>query len=378
MKYVLQLFTGSFSERERNAGADEIIARLGEIFSLIPVEHVLFGWHTGFSSNKSVVDYIHANGKKAWLWAPVFSETPESVDSDRQVGYLGTGTASGEKASGLDFNFACPSSEKNRSITFDLFIKHFAGVGFDGVFLDKIRQGGFADGLERALGCFCPRCKARYSDAGVDTDRLISKVVENPGILLPSAYADCRYGFEDSDVDGYYRAKAACISEGIIGITDRFKGIGVEVGLDTFAPLAAWFVGQDIPALGKHVSFIKPMLYRRTNLPAGLPYEMNSIAACISGEQTHARFRSLWGVDDVISEDSARKQFLDMVRHGCVTYPGFEIFRFEDDTPGEPSYATSSAALYAQAGAEQVVLSYNILENTGQNIRALGNMPFSE
>jgi len=377
MKYALQILLGSFSTQERNAGKDEVIGRLEEVFKLLPVEHVFFGWYTDKDINREIIDFIHNHGKKAWLWIPVFSESPASVDSDRQIGYLSAGLDAGEKIRMRDYNFCCPSSEKNRDIVYNLYMEHFSDVGFDGIFLDKIRQPGFSDGLERALGCFCPRCKEHYKKYDVDVELLVEKVVNKPNILLPVSYSGCKYSFADNDVNNYYIAKAACISEGIISITNRFKDIGLKVGLDTFAPVISWFVGQDILKLAKHVDFIKPMIYRTVNLPAGIPYEVAAIVQCIPNVEAKARLCNLLGVDEISSDDSAKRQYMDMADIGCDIYPGFEIFNVNDRDPTDTSYATTQAALYSELGAKQTVLSYTLMGDTMRNIKALSTLPFN-
>lgn len=51
----------------------------------------------------------------------------------------------------------------------------------------------------------------------------------------------------------------------------------MKVGVDTFAPFIAYFVGQDIEKISELVGFVKPMMYRITQGPAGLPLEIDSL-----------------------------------------------------------------------------------------------------
>jgi len=348
-----------------------------EVFSLLPVEHVFFGWYIDKEVNREIIECAHRNGKEAWLWMPVFTESPDYVEKDEQVNVFSMDLLSGEKLRLRDYNFCCPSSERNRNIAYNMYMEHFSDLGFDGVFLDKIRQPGFSDGLGRALGCFCPICKEYYTAHNVDVDRLIKKVEEKPYILVPSSYEKCKYSYTDSDVQNYYTAKAANISEGVIGIINKFKSNGLGVGLDTFAPVISWFVGQDIPTLAKHVDFIKPMIYRSINLPAGIPFEVNAMTKCMPNFEVRQRICNLLEIDEVTSDDSVRRQYKDMENLGCKIYPGFEVFNLNDRDPNDTSYATHQAELYAELGAEQVVLSYTLMGDTIQSIKALSKMPFN-
>ena len=47
--------------------------------------------------------------------------------------------------------------------------------------------------------------------------------------------------------------------------------------MDTFAPYLAYFAGQDMKLLASMADFIKPMMYRITNAPAGMPFETDCL-----------------------------------------------------------------------------------------------------
>ncbi len=47
----------------------------------------------------------------------------------------------------------------------------------------------------------------------------------------------------------------------------------MKIGIDTFSPFISYFTGQDLEKLQEVADFIKPMMYRTTKAPAGLPFE---------------------------------------------------------------------------------------------------------
>lgn len=372
MQFVLQVYTGTYFAKPTGTTASLIYWRLEEAISLVDVSDVIIGWNTDETLLRPVLDVIHSHGMKAWLWLPVFSEIPANEKSEPQINLLSKASASRQEpvADAEDFTFVCPSSPYNRSIPLSIYDRFFATLPFDGVFLDKIRQNGFADGLASGIGCTCERCLKRYEGTGVDMAAMLGRIVDKPHLLLPMARKGARYQFDDPDVDRYFKAKAACITEAVTELIAAFHSRNLRVGLDVFAPLLALYVGQDIEALAKDADFIKPMLYYRTNAPAGIPFEMARLLEA-TGDDPDRMLRGLWGVAGDDELGCAMKQMEELAQPGGSIWPGFEINRVPGICNSDSDYVTKMAQLLASIGLDKMVLSWNLLNDTKENLEAL-------
>ena len=369
MQYILQIFTGTYFAPAANATAEHICRKLEETLPLLDVSDVFIGWNTDAALHAEVLDCVHRHGKKAWLWLPVFSELPCTEAPDPQIGFSGAPDIRTGSAHEEDFTFVCPTSPHNRGIALGIYDRFFAQLPYDGVFLDKIRQSSYAGGLERGIGCLCPRCRDGYARAGVDMDALLKRVTDTPALLLPTARQGTQYRFADPGVDRYHVAKAACITEAVTGLAAAFRRRGLPVGLDVFAPLVAWYVGQDIPALAKIADFTKPMFYLRTHAPAGVPFELASIRDA-TGVEAQPALHALWGAAAEDAPGCTMAQVAALSAQ-CPTYPGLEINRVPGICDSDPGYVCDMAQRYADAGASRLVLSWNLLQDTGESLAAL-------
>jgi len=227
--------------------------------------------------------------------------------------------------------------------------------------------------LEWGIGCLCALCRNRYAKAGADVDAMLGHVAGNLGSLLPIGRRGIQYQFAHPDMDRYFVAKAACITEAVSSLAANFRQRGLLVGLDVFAPLVAWYVGQDIPALAEFSDFVKPMFYLRTKAPAGIPYELARIRDVV-GTGTQSALHRLWGVAANDGVGCAAAQMAALSNAKCPIWPGFEINRVPDICDSNPEYVRNMVRLYADAGAEKVVLSWNLLHDTGDNLAALAGL----
>jgi len=356
MEFVLQIYTGAFfSTLSVSETIKQIQTKLAQAISLINVRDVIIGWNTNATLNAAALDIIHGYGKKAWLWLPVFSEMPSPEVRE---------------PSEENFLFVCPSEPSNQELPLALYDRHFAGLGFDGVFLDKIRQSSYAAGLMAGIGCLCGRCREGYQRADVDVDAVVRRVRADPARLLPSARQGVMYRFDDPHIDRYHLAKAANITGAVTALLGAFRGRGLAVGLDVFAPLMAWYVGQDLAALSGAADFIKPMVYLRTHAPAGLPFEVAALGD-IAGPDTRRVLHSAWGAEMDDATGCVRAQMMELKGAMCEIWPGFEINRVAGICDSDPAYVRAMARQYEAIGLSKTVLSWNLLSDTGENVEAL-------
>ena len=135
------------------------------------------------------------------------------------------------------------------------------------------------------------------------------------------------------------------------------------VGLDLFAPVMSRFVGQNYALITQWADFIKPMLYRKTEAPAGIGYEY----ALFEKHAPNARGRVKPALD---------RQFLDtqlkaVERVSCEKYPGIEINYREDIARTTPGYIRESLAAINKRGFDGAALCWNVMQAPDAHIDAI-------
>ncbi len=230
--------------------------------------------------------------KSVFLWYAVLSDNPVLQPEHRVVNYLGRrsegwGSAKTREEVGETFSFACPNQIEVKKAVLDRLKRLLTEYSFDGVFLDKIRFPSPANGLDDVLSCFCPACRTLAGSEGLDLEKvrtLLSHIPTNSGLSyqemrlqrgnwleeliggLPSAEQDLLEQFL-----GFRARSITRLVEEILELTSQ---LGVELSLDLFSPGLAYLVGQDYAALSRLAAWVKPMVYRYANGPAGLRLEI--------------------------------------------------------------------------------------------------------
>lgn len=370
MRYTLQVFTGN--AQATPPAPQDIVDAVRRAAGLLPVQDVILGWNTDFSLYEAVLPAIAGMGLRAWLWLPVFSEVPARESPSPAISYQGTPQRGVTAIPGEDFRFVCPSSEANQDIAVNTYRRHFAALPWHGVFLDKVRHASFAGGFADGFGCFCDACRGQYRRMNVDPDAIAHRIGAQPTAMLPTGDEGASYTFADADIARFYRAKMDIITGAVRRIADAFRAEGLAVGLDVFAPSLAPMVGQDLRALGEIADFLKPMLYCVTHAPAGIPYEVKAYRGSFAADghtDASAALTGIWrGAWDGRSMDYAR-ELAQPWKH--TLRPGFEINVLPGICQSSPTYVTDTARALEGAGITQAVLSWNLLQNTGDNLQAL-------
>jgi len=345
-KYILQICTGGWNNR--NYTTEQIIERLDKVTEMIPVEKVIIGWNLEEEPYMKIGEYLHSKDIRMILWMPVFSEIGHLEDAEQSVDLWGVMTEPYNLQEGEDFTFYCPSSEKNVNAVKSIYEKHFAGCGFDGIFLDKIRTASYVAGQSGVLSCGCDRCMAIYEENAVNIEELKSKA--ESGIVR-----------DDETMRHFLKVKADIVTKSVAELEDWFHGKGMEVGLDLFAPALADIVGQDFSALSEKADFIKPMMYRKTDAPAGIGFEMLAFDS---------------GFD---KETLTRDYLLDELRKAsamskCPVYPGIEVNYREDIARTSPEYITESLQAMREAGMPGAVLAWDIMLAPDSHLEAIASL----
>ena len=250
----------------------------------------------------------------------------------------------------------------------DVYERYFAECGFDGVFLDRVRSQSFVTGVSGVLSCGCATCRQAFLRKGVDTDAVRERYeLKKDAFFDMAAYPmNGQFELKDPLAQAFFEAKEEIVAEAVTELCRFFKDKGMIVGLDLFAPVVSRFVGQNYPMITKYADFIKPMLYRRTDAPAGIGYEY----ALFEQHAPGARGRVSLPEGKKLLESQ-----LDAI--GCVKcekFPGVEINYSEDVVRTDADYITESLTAIRDHGFEGAALCWNIMEVPEKHIEAAAGL----
>ena len=369
MKYILQIFTGAWHAEKPEAG--EIVQKIGAVSARIPVDQVIIGWNTDPNLYREIGSFLHRRGIKMLLWLPVFSEVSAVARPDGALDLFGQPVVPAVQQEGEDFLFGCPSSPRNLQIVKDVYETYFSACGFDGVFLDKIRSQSFVAGVSGVLSCGCPRCRRAFLERGVDPDA-VRRLYQEKGASffdMASYPMNGEFVLKDQLAARFFEVKEEIIAEAVGELCGYFHAKGLIVGLDLFAPIVSRFVGQNYPLITKHADFIKPMLYRMTEAPAGIGYEYALF-------EKHAP--GVLGREKLTMDRAFLDTQLQAIQSApCKKYPGVEINYRQDIARTNPGYITESLAAIRAFGFEGEALCWNVMLAPEAHIDAIAGMEAS-
>jgi len=329
-KLTMQVRTGGFTGPR--ADPADIERALDDALDLLPLQRVIIGWAPEPGIYKQTAAQLRARGVEVYLWLPVFSEVGVLRSCSPVLDTTGQRAAPYQLDATESFDFYCPTDPDNIQAILSIFDQYFDPTDFDGVFLDKIRYPSFANG---AFGCFCPRCQAIFDAAGLS--------------------------FNGHNWQDFFEIRTKIISDALTTICAGFRAKGLSIGLDVFAPFLTDSVGQDIPTLSTLADFIKPMMYARTNAPAGLPFELDALDQAMNITHDQEEYTNL---------DFCAKQVAWMKAVcACPVYPGFEVNRIQGVADTDPEYI--KGCLTAYKDADGVVASWNLLDMPREHLEAL-------
>ena len=366
MRYILQAFAGTW--REARAGAEEIARRVCEVSSRICVDKLIVGWNADGELYERLASSLRGSGIGMLLWLPVFSETGGIADPDPALDLWGRRLETRLDQEGEDFEFLCPSSRRNIGIVKGIYEKYFSGCGFNGVFLDRIRTQSFVAGVPGVLSCGCRSCREAFRRRGVDIGAVRELYDEKRDAFFDMASypADGRFALRDEEAQRFFDAKEEIVSSAVDELCGWFKDRGMAVGLDLFAPFVSRFVGQDYPRIARRADFVKPMLYRRTDAPAGVGYEYALFQKHAPGAKGRAEMKA-----DI---PFLRTQLEAAKAAGCAVYPGIEICRDGRIARADAGYITESLKAVKACGFPGAALCWDIMRAPREHIDAVAEL----
>ena len=365
-RFTIQIHTGGYDTAPAQLDVPAVLGKLSRIYENAHIDCVMIGWNPRAEIDV-IVDFLKERGTDVYLWLPVFS----GLDGlSPLIGTDGKPVVHSYKAEkGERFDFGCPVDLENLR-RFKLFFEtHFRGRHFDGVFLDKIRFPSFISGSGPVLTCFCPYCTPLHKISGE------IELFEGENPLSLTSYSGLRYTMADKRLARLFDYKANAVTTAIAELADFFRVRGYKVGLDLFAPYLSFFVGQDYAGLAPHADFIKPMFYRETYAPAGLPFELDMYANAFGGDPDVIASRKRFLLD-VLSAPAIDVDFINREIAGIRNvigdtklYAGIEINYNERIAPVTARYIREN--ITGLKNADGFALSWDLCSTPDENIDAV-------
>jgi len=253
----------------------------------LPLSEVLIGWQVPPSMLKACRQEAERLDATLYRWHPllasdgVFYPRPEW----RVIGLHGEPLAGFQDMP--DFTFVCPNRPQVRAAVMERLENLIADGAYEGLFLDRMRFPSPAADPLGDLGCFCPSCHQAAARQGLDLAR-IRATLQAWGQSaagkrdLVRALLQPLEGAPDSPQAGALKSFLRFRCESVSGLVrlaaERLQAARMPVGLDCFSPALMTMVGQDNAALAACADWVKLMCYAHTLGPAGLPFELLSLA----------------------------------------------------------------------------------------------------
>lgn len=379
MNKYAQIFTGG-------AGKTHLTwATVREVLEEFEPDGLIIGWAEGGELYSSVSDYAAKRGMRLYLWLPVFSEWKDLTGQSAYILRDGRPAGGTPFTSQERFDFCCVSDTENLNKLEELFVSRFSSFQFDGIFLDRVRYPSFSAGIDAFFGCSCPRCLEAMERLGIDRReleeygrRIRSRIDDgsNENPLGLGAYSPEGWSFEDGGTEKLVSAKGEIIYRGVKKLAEGLRKYVPELGLDLFAPFMSPFVGQDYGKLTAIADFVKPMLYRFTDTPAGFRFELESMARAISTPESHDKRRGflteLLGIGGDGNTEGLMKTELSALRpYADKITVGVEVHTAPGKRPVPAPGVRENAELVRAAGFKGITACWNVMEAGRENLRGI-------
>ena len=300
--------------------------RMRDAAARLPVTHFLVGWNLPPALLQACQEESARLGAAIYRWHP-FLASDGSYSPIPEWQTVGPG---GDTIPGFhhlpEFTFLCPNNPQVEAAVLDRLESLAHSGQYQGIFLDRIRFPSPSPAPLHHLGCFCVHCQRAARAQGLDLDQVsaaLHAMVRSPlgcmtlvrsllnlpastsvpgnntrnlprvfqprtntsgvfqprtstsGVFQPQTLDDSPHGRLLQDFLAFRCTSITRLAHKAAALV---HAAGLEVGLDCFSPGLTGMVGQDLPALGARVDWIKAMSYAHTLGPAGLPFELLGLA----------------------------------------------------------------------------------------------------
>jgi len=359
MDLSVQLFTGSAVSPEK-IDIRSIKDKLKRIYSRRHIAGAYIGWNKDVDLS-DITELLKEKGTEIYFWLPVFSELSQLAGFKPLIGIDGKKIETIHNSGNEElFMFCCPANPINVEIAIGVYEKYYDNDLYDGIFLDKIRFPSFIGGAGTVTSCYCDYCRSKF-DLPYENELDITDAANPLGI---TSYKDLRY-----DMDPAYKKlfdyKARAVFNSLENMCTYFRKRGLKICLDLFAPFISTFVGQDYHSLLEITDIVKPMLYNKTNAPAGLPFEINTYASAFDGNKENALKRKEhllktvgYGFGFIGREVEGINRIIKQKELNTKLHAGIEINCVENIAPVTKEYIKESVANVKSA--DGIIASWNL------------------
>lgn len=381
-KAIVQIFTGGFKNKEIKF--NDIKCKLLGLLEFIDIEKVIMGWSVDKELYIKTKKLLNKYNVELYLWLPCFSEIGLLEKSNLLIDYTGKEVKGYALQEDENFEFYCPNNKENKENIKKIYSTYFSEIEFDGIFLDKIRYGSFSNKLNGVFNCFCKDCLNIYEKNNIDRKSLMIEMnnVSNEVISTEDTpfgiteYINGKYKFKNKIWENFFEIKNQIIYNALVDISSYFKDKGLKIGIDTFSPFISYFAGQDLEKLQEVADFIKPMMYRITKAPAGLPFEFERLideSVHDNKEIVKQKFLDILGVrgyeGDIYPIEFVLEEINFMTRNLAKdVYVGIEINKKEIIAPVTPKYISENISNINKTAVKGYVLSWDLLSAPKENI----------
>lgn len=381
-KVIVQIFTGGFKNKEIKF--NDIKCKLLELMEYIDIEKVIMGWNVDKELYIKTKKLLNKYSVELYLWLPCFSEIGLLEKSNLLIDYTGKEIKGYTLQEDENFEFYCPNNKENIENVKKIYSTYFSEIEFDGIFLDKIRYASFSNKLNGVFNCFCKDCLNIYEKNNIDKKSLIiemnnvsNEVISNEDTPFGiTEYINGKYKFKNKIWENFFEIKNQSIYNALVDISSYFKDKGLKIGIDTFSPFISYFTGQDLERLQEVADFIKPMMYRITKAPAGLPFEFEKLideSVQENKEIVKQKFLDILGITEYEGDVYPIKFVLEEINFMTKNltkdiYVGIEINKKEIIAPVTPKYISENILNINKTAVKGYVLSWDLLSAPKENI----------
>ncbi len=353
MDVIIQIFTGGTALKKYKVNA--IINLLESI--KFDYSKVIVGWLADRNLYKELISVLRNKKKEIYLWLPVFSEIESPT---KIVTYNKEALKSFSFQEGENFDFYCPLSESNLNHFIGHYEMNFEGLAFDGVFLDKIRFPSFANGKEGVFSCFCNECLTKMKRSGLNSEAIINELKDIKSDAWKLNTNEFIFDFNNDILRDFFEFRQLELMKSIRTLEKYFRNKGMKVGYDLFAPEISYFTGQKVRAFASG-DIIKPMYYRKTHAPAGMPFEIQAINKSMD--------YPVLNLEEVIRNDVMTKHLSQL--KDLNIYVGIEINKIDNIALSSVEYLQESFESIRKSGVKGVVLSWDIMSAPKEHLETI-------
>ena len=145
----------------------------------------------------------------------------------------------------------------------------------------------------------------------------------------------------------------------------------MEVGLDTYAPDISYLFGQDIIRLSEKADFIKPMYYRKTYAPAGIPFEIQTYGELYNKKAGEFLLNTIGEEDlkDNIGKKQMTREIKYLTENVKGIYLGIDFNKKENIALSDVEYIKEVFDILEDGNSEGIVLSWDLMSIPEEHLR---------